>query len=151
MDELTAYCGLYCGHCYSRTHIAPTAQALQEQMRLQGFETFGPYMEDYEAFWRFLTALNAASGCPGCRENGGNPSCSMRICAREKGVDACPLCEEYPCDRLQRLDTTSSYPTLKEDNMMMHRMGYAAWEDMQQARRKRGFTYVHEREKRRTL
>ena len=150
MDEMTAYCGLYCGHCYSRTHIAPTARALQAQMRLQGFETFGPYMEDYEAFWRFLTTLNEAEGCPGCRGNGGSPACGMRACAREKGVDACPLCAEYPCDKFHWLDSTPNYPMLKEDNLLMRREGYSAWEAMQCARREQGFTYAEEREKRRT-
>jgi len=64
-DRYTAYCGLYCDHCYSRTHIAPTAAKLKEQMRAQGFESFGPYMPDYEAFWRFLSTLIDAEGCPG--------------------------------------------------------------------------------------
>lgn len=146
-DQYIAYCGLYCGHCYSRTHIAPTAQLLKAQMQAQGFESFGPYMPDYEEFWRFMNTLIEAEGCPGCRQDGGSPACAMRTCAREKQVEACPLCDAYPCDKLDWLNTSTAYPMLKSDNLLMKEQGLAAWEAMQATRRSEGFTYIEEREK----
>lgn len=146
-NRYIAYCGLFCGHCYSRTHIAPTAKELKAQMQAQGFETFGPYMPDYTEFWRFMNTLIEAEGCPGCRQGGGSPACAMRTCAREKQVEACPLCKEYPCDHFYWLDTSVAYPMLKGDNQFMREQGLEAWRAMQKARRDNGFTYVEEREK----
>ena len=146
-SKYITYCGLYCAHCYSRTHIVPTAQKLKEQMQEQGFESFGPYMQDYIEFWRFLSTLIDAEGCPGCRQDGGSPACSMRICARENQVESCPLCSEYPCDKFGWLKTTSAYPMLENDNQLMQEHGLQAWEMMQKARREDGFTYIEERKK----
>ena len=64
---------------------------------------FDPYMPNFTEFWEFLKALIDAEGCPGCRKGGGNPACKMRTCAREKGVEACPLCNEYPCENFNWL------------------------------------------------
>lgn len=146
-SKYIAYCGLYCGHCYSRTHVAPTAQMLRAQMRLQGFESFGPYMQDYEAFWRFLTTLVEDEGCPGCRQEGGSPACAIRVCARERKLEACPLCGDYPCDKLAWVDASTAYPMLKADNELMREKGLEAWADMQDARRENGFTYAEERQR----
>jgi hypothetical protein len=55
---------------------------LLDQMKRQGFETFGPYMQNYKEFREFMNTLIGAEGCPGCRQGGGNPACGMRICAR---------------------------------------------------------------------
>lgn len=147
-NRYIAYCGLDCSHCYSRTHVAPTAEALRAQMRDQGFESFGPYMDDYHAFWRFLNTLIEAEGCPGCRQEGGNPGCVIRPCAREKGLEACALCGEYPCERLAWVKGSVNYPTLEGDNALMREMGLDAWKAMQAARRAEGFTYVQARKER---
>lgn len=147
---MIAYCGLYCGHCYSRTHVAPAARELKEYMRRQGFEDFGPYMPNYKEFWGFLTTLIDAEGCPGCRQDGGSPACAMRTCARERQVDACPLCGEYPCDKFGWLKETVNYPMLEGDNRFMIEKGLEAWGEMQQERRDAGFTYVEEKMKRNT-
>jgi hypothetical protein len=145
--HLISYCGLYCGHCFSRTHIAPTATKLKDYMRRQGFETFGPYMPNFKEFWKFTTVLIDAEGCPGCGKNGGNPSCEIRICAREREIISCPLCEEYPCAKFSWLPASENYPMLAKDNLYLKENGLDAWIEMQINRRLQGFTYVEEREK----
>ena len=144
-NKLIAYCGLYCGHCYSRTHIVPTAKKLIEQMQAQGFESFGPYMPDYIEFRRFMDMLIDADGCPGCRQDGGSPGCNMRVCAREKQVEACPLCNEYPCEKFAWLETSTAYPMLENDNQLMQERGLGTWKTVQKERREKGFTYIEER------
>lgn len=149
MDEkMTAYCGLYCGHCFSRTHVAPAADVLRGYMKRQGFETFGPYMDNYKEFWDFLGTLIDAEGCPGCRADGGSPACVRRTCARERQVEACPLCEDYPCEHYSWLDGAKNYPTLKTDNQYMQDHGLECWLEMQSERRAAGFTYIEDREAR---
>ena len=146
-NQYIAYCGLYCGHCFSRTHVAPTANRLRDYMKRQGFESFGPYMPNYKEFWEFLNLLIDAEGCPGCRQEGGNPGCKIRVCAREKGLEACPLCKEYPCEKFDWLPTATNYPMLEGDNHYLKEHGLDAWLAMQEERRLQGFTYVEEREK----
>ena len=145
--QYITYCGLYCGHCFSRTHVAPTAAVLRDYMKRQGFETFGPYMPNFTEFWAFLKVLIEAEGCPGCRKNGGNPACKIRTCAREKGVEACPLCGEYPCENFNWLASSTSYPMLEKDNLYLQENGLNSWLSMQKERRLQGFTYVEERER----
>jgi len=145
-NQYIAYCGLYCGHCFSRTHIAPTANTLRDYMKRQSFESFGPYMQNYKEFWEFLNVLIEAEGCPGCRKDGGSPACGMRTCAREKGVEACPLCNEYPCGKFDWLPSSTSYPMLEKDNQFLKENGLNSWIIMQEERRAQGFTYIEERE-----
>jgi hypothetical protein len=146
-NKYTAYCGLYCGHCFSRTHIKPTAETLLNYMKRQGFETFGPYMPNYKEFWEFLNTLIDAEGCPGCKQDGGNPACEMRNCARNKHIEACPLCEDYPCTKFDWLPDSEAYPMLKSDNQYMKAHGFDAWLEMQKKRRLEGFTYIESRER----
>jgi hypothetical protein len=145
--QLVACCGIYCGHCFSRTHIAPTAALLQDYMKRQGFETFGPYMPNFKEFWEFMKVLIEAEGCPGCKKDGGSPACAIRTCARDKNVEACPLCSDYPCEKFSWLPSSESYPTLEKDNQLLRDNGLDAWLAMQEKRRIAGFTYVEEREK----
>jgi hypothetical protein len=40
--------------------------------------------------------------CPGCSEMEGKPfwgSCSLYSCIKERDVEHCGLCDEFPCDR----------------------------------------------------
>ena len=71
----------------------------------------------------------------------------MRICARDKGVEACPLCSEYPCENFNWLASSTSYPMLGKDNQYLQENGLNKWFTMQKERRSQGFTYVEEREK----
>ena len=115
-------------------------------MKRQGFETFGPYMPNFNEFWGFLNVLIDAEGCPGCRQNGGNPSCEIRRCAREKEIILCPLCSDYPCSKFNWLPTSKNYPMLVKDNLYLKENGLDEWLAMQEDRRSQGFTYVEERE-----
>jgi hypothetical protein len=83
--------------------------------------------------------------CTSCREGGGNPGCAIRICAKEKGVEMCALCESYPCERFSGL--FDGYSMLKKDNALLRDQGMEAWLKMQEERRLRGFSYADEKEK----
>lgn len=108
--ERLAPCGLDCSRCYAREggDIQSAALALREA--LAGFEHMAPRIEGrypalahYEHF-REVLDLACAGGCPDCRSGGPEmPFCAARTCFREKGVDFCFQCDEYPCER-------NSYP-----------------------------------------
>ncbi|MBN2379955.1 DUF3795 domain-containing protein [candidate division WOR-3 bacterium] len=108
MDDLTGYCGLYCGACSFKV-------AFDEQDHSH-LENLPPRLSKYaEAPPRF---------CPGCR----NPKslcteCGIRDCARERSLDHCGICSEFPCSRIlafagdglpHHADVTKNLELLKE-------------------------------------
>lgn len=80
-----SYCGMYCGAC-------SIMKAYQTGIK-------DPFAE----FWVKSGAELKCHGCKsevvfeGCAEFGGCATCAMRTCAREKGVERCLSCPEFPC------------------------------------------------------
>ncbi|MFZ5924886.1 MAG: DUF3795 domain-containing protein [Bacillota bacterium] len=140
--EEVAYCGLYCGLCASRRRIPQQAVMLRETLRREGYDKgyFDvPGLEGiFSAFWKGLNLL-ADVPCPGCRAGAGFPDCSVRACARGREVTACPLCPDYPCDRLGIL---KHYPLLLADGRRMQQVGLEKWVAEQEARATTGFAYA---------
>ena len=138
---MVTYCGLYCGLCAQRGRIPRQANTLRESMSREGYELWGAEIPGFEEFWRFLKALcEPEKSCPGCRQGGGPPFCSIRTCARGRGVDICVECEEYPCRRVEGI--AKGYPTLIADGKRMGEIGVEAWIEEQEERAKTGFAYV---------
>jgi len=139
--KLVTYCGLYCGLCAQHGRIPRQANALRESMVKEGYESWGKEISGFNECWKFLTDLcNPDRACPGCRQGGGPPFCSIRKCARERKVDICVFCEEYPCRRV--LEIARGYPTLIADGKRMQELGIEAWIQEQQEREKTGFAYA---------
>lgn len=102
-----APCGLDCGRCadYENGEIKDLSTNL---IRLLG--NYGrvakmkaeakPLFNNYAQFEEILTAFSQAS-CSGCRgENVLCPiTCAAKTCYKEKGVDFCFQCGEYPCEK----------------------------------------------------
>lgn len=139
--DLVTYCGLYCGLCASRGRIPRQANVLRESMSKEGYEFWGKDLPGFNEFWSFLSDLSDPDkGCPGCRKGGGPPFCSIRKCARERKVDVCVFCEQYPCGRV--LEIAKGYPTLIADGERMRKLGMEAWLQEQEERAKTGFAYA---------
>lgn len=139
--ELVAYCGLYCGLCAQRGGIPHQADALRESMVKEGYEFWGKELLGFNEFWSFpIDLCDPDKACSGCRQGGGPPFCSIRKCARERQVDICISCEEYPCNRV--LGIAKGYPTLIADGNRIQEVGIEAWIQEQEERAKTGFAYV---------
>jgi len=139
--KLVTYCGLYCGLCAQRSRIPREANRLKESMVKEGYEFWGKELPKFKDFWTFLTDLsNPEKSCPGCRQDGGPPFCSIRKCARKSKIDVCIFCKEYPCKRV--LGIAKGYPTLIADGKRMKEIGVEAWVKEQEERSKTGFAYV---------
>jgi len=110
-------------------------------MAKEGYEFWGKELSGFDEFWEFLTDLcDPDKSCPGCRQDGGPPFCSIRKCARRQEVEVCVFCEEYPCKRV--LGIAKGYPTLLADGERMREIGMDAWVREQEERAKTGFAYV---------
>ena len=139
--QLVTYCGLYCGLCGERARIPYRAHALREAMTKEGYEFWGGEIPGFREFWSFLANLcEPDRACPGCRRGGGPPFCAIRKCARERVVDVCGFCDEYPCERV--LAIAQGYPTLLADGQRMREIGLERWIEEQEERAGTGFAYV---------
>lgn len=79
--------------------------ALKEEMEKSKF--------DYDQFKAGLEWFTK-TGCPGCREGGGNPVCPIRMCVQAKKLRGCWECSEMEeCRTLVMFEKESSYRVLE--------------------------------------
>jgi hypothetical protein len=145
MDKKYAcYCGLYCENCAVKVKVEPAAKVLYDQMKAAGFEDVISFIPGGEGFWSFLKGMSNEGMCVSCKDGGGNPGCAVRICAKEKGVEMCAFCEDYPCGKFADfLNVTVGYPVLEHDNALLRDKGWDAWAELQDERRAKGYTYAN--------
>ena len=143
MDKKYAcYCGLCCESCAVKVKAEPAAKVLYDEMKKAGFEEVISFIPGGEGFWPFLKGMADEGLCISCKDGGGNPGCSVRICAKEKGVEMCALCEHYPCDKISAfIKASAGYAVLEHDNALLRDKGWEAWSELQDERRKKGFSY----------
>ncbi len=140
MDEkYICYCGGYCENCAVMAKVAPAAKTLYAEMKKAGFEEVIHLIPGCDAFWPFLKHMAEDGICVSCRAGSGDPDCPVRLCAKEKGIEICPACPEYPCAKFDAF--FERCPVLKSDNALLREQGMDAWAKMQDERRARGFTY----------
>lgn len=103
-----APCGLDCGRCadYQNGEIKLLTQHVTKllgnydrlaQMKVEVKPVFNNYSHFKEILYSF-----AHASCSGCRgDNVQCPliTCSARTCVREKAIDFCFECDEYPCEK----------------------------------------------------
>jgi len=138
--EFVGYCGLCCELCAERARIPRQAAALQQAMAEEGWPYWGHTVPGFTEFWEFLEKLHIQEGCPGCRAGGGFPECQIRVCARERVLELCNRCPDFPCDHIEALGAV--YPTLIADNRRLQRVGLEQWLREQKERAQRGFVYA---------
>ena len=139
--EYMCYCGLYCENCSVKARVEPAAKVLYEEMKRAGFEGIIRFMPNGEGFWSFLKDAAENDICVSCKSGkGGNPACPIRICAKEKGVEMCALCGEYPCGKFG--DASAMHTKWHQDNILLRGQGMEAWSKLQDERKARGFTYA---------
>jgi hypothetical protein len=112
MDKkFSCYCGLYCKHCVVKVKVEPAAKVLYDEMKKAGFEDVISFIPGGEGFWPFLKSMANDGLCISCRDGSGDPDCTFRKCAKEKGVEMCAFCDEYPCDKFDAfLNVSVGYP-----------------------------------------
>ena len=147
MDRKYAcYCGLYCENCAVKANVGPAAKVLYDEMEKAGFEDVISYIPGGDGFWPFLKGMANDGMCISCKDGGGNPGCAIRICAKDRGVDMCALCSDYPCDKIAAfLKESVGYSVLEQDNALLRDKGWDAWAELQDKRRAAGFCYSDEK------
>lgn len=139
--KVVTYCGLYCDLCGGRSRIPHRAQKLRDSMVEEGYESWGNEISGFTPFWTFLNNVcDPEKACPGCRQGGGPPFCSIRKCAQERKVDVCAFCQDYPCRKINEL--ARGYPTLIADGKRIREIGIDTWIEEQKKRANTGFIYA---------
>ena len=147
MDErYICYCGLYCGNCSIKAKIDPAAETLRNEIKKIGYdEIIINYIPGGKEFWNFLTGMTETGSCVSCKSGmGGDPACPIRKCASGRDVSVCALCDDYPCEKFDG-PLFKSCPVAKSDNELIRTKGMAAWGELQDGRRRNGFTYQDDR------
>jgi hypothetical protein len=132
IDEI-AYCGLNCRLCNLTTILPDAAASLRDIMQGDGWDKFGQLLyPEFASFWKILKELSALKEtCPMCKGGCGNPECPFRICARERGLQLCAECPDYPCQPLKDF-FTGHYEKLAVNNKRIREIGIEAWLEEQQ-------------------
>lgn len=123
-EKLIAYCGIFCGECFSYSgKIADFARDLRKELRqsrfdkiaeslssISFFKTFKKYPECYEV----LGAMVKLRCKNECRNGGGNPYCVIKKCCQKKQIEGCWLCDGFEdCKKMDFLKTTHGDALLK--------------------------------------
>lgn len=131
-----APCGLDCSRCadYAGGEIRNLSTHLGEL--LNGYlrvakvrESIMPVFNGYPQFQEVLKSFSQAA-CSGCR--GDNVLCPIEcvagVCTREKGVDFCFQCEEFPCSKKIDIQTKERWLRF---NLRMKEIGVEAFYEEQ--------------------
>ena len=138
--EKVTWCGLYCGLCAQGKRIPEQAAALQGTMKKENWDVWAAELPGFRDFWTFLDGLTQNGQRASCRGGTcGAPFCSIRKCASEKGIDACPFCDDYPCYRI--LGLAEGYVNLLGEGKRMKEKGLETWIAEQEERARTGFCY----------
>ncbi|MDD2517078.1 MAG: DUF3795 domain-containing protein [Thermovirgaceae bacterium] len=106
LTSMIAPCGLDCSKClaFEEGDIRKNASELKKLLgkNFSGYASrfagMNPAFEGYAEFARLLEYL-ATGPCGGCRkESCLFGECRVRDCVREKGVDYCCECPQFPCE-----------------------------------------------------
>lgn len=119
--KILAPCGLNCGKCqaFAEGDIKKNAQELKRLLGsfdsyAERFSKFLPVFKNYPQFKEMLNLFSEAN-CKGCRQGDCKyPNCGVAGCYKQKGVDFCFRCNEFPCEK------TNFDPNLKQRWLKMN-------------------------------
>lgn len=104
-EDLTAYCGLYCGDCIRyRSKACDLATALLKELQKRQFLDYSrvkrfqvPEFEKYESMITALTALSQLQCETPCRRGGDGcgGSCPIIRCVKDKSLKGCWECADF--------------------------------------------------------
>jgi hypothetical protein len=135
--KLIGYCGVYCGTCgmYKGRIYAKIAQEFLEVIKAAGYPeelTINPkgIKPDFD-FNEFLKGLeyfskeDSAAFCQVSCKQGGGVACKNRPCARERVIEICYECKDFPCKYFSK--HLEKYPEKLKDYELFKKLGYEGW------------------------
>ncbi len=101
MDEMVVYCGLSCRTC-------PIYLASREANEKKKNDLITGIIRKCKEFYGIKYSIQDINDCDGCKSSGGRifsscSNCEVRVCASEKRIENCIYCEDYSCEKLNKL------------------------------------------------
>ena len=122
IKKILAPCGLNCGKCLAYTEGEIKFHSKKLKDLLGSFnkyaERFSKFMPVFKKYHNFEEILNffIQNECRGCRSGDCKyPNCGVAVCYKQKGVDFCFQCQDFPCEK------TNFDDDLKERWLKMNR------------------------------
>ncbi|MFX0114060.1 MAG: DUF3795 domain-containing protein [Candidatus Hodarchaeota archaeon] len=117
MARLIGYCGNRCYLCPARSKDPVVRQKLVDGWkRIYGFDAY--------------TVDNVqCDGCVSAGDNGrlANNGCSIRSCARKRGIGTCAFCDNFACNKIR--ERITSHEGIILDNWQKIKQGEVSEED----------------------
>jgi len=104
MNEMIAYCGLACHTCVIYLATREKDPKKKREMRVEIAQKINKlYKENMKA--------GNVTDCDGCMPEGGrlfsgSKKCEIRKCAKQKNIENCAHCGQYPCEKLEKFFAT---------------------------------------------
>ena len=122
--KILAPCGLNCNKCFAYINGETRKASIKLQNLLGSFDiyaerfsSFLPVFKNYPSFKSLLSYLTKEN-CSGCREGSClYPDCGVRDCYKNKKVDFCFQCNEFPCEN-SNFDTHLKRRWIQMNNRM---------------------------------
>jgi len=104
MDEEISYCGLACHSCPIFLATREKDKDKRDKMRID-------IAQQIKKHYGQECKPEDVTDCDGCKAKSGilfsgSKNCHIRKCARQKSLENCAHCNEYPCEELEKLFTT---------------------------------------------
>lgn len=150
--DFVGYCGLYCNACGIRQEkIKAAANNLRGILSHYGFDKmmpelakWEPSLKHYDTFTEVMNGLVKMFGdCPGCLQEGGDPNCKVRLCAKQKGYRTCAECSETEtCENLAPY--RKGYKGLIPAHQNIRKNGIGSYAEGMQKKVDNGYSYLEE-------
>lgn len=150
--NLVGYCGLYCNACGIRQEKIKTAvNNLRSLIAVYGFDKIMPELANWEPSFKHYNEFNQIMDglvklfgyCPGCLQNGGDPNCKVRVCAKEKNYRTCAECSEIEtCEPLAPY--RDGYKGLVPALRTIKQRGIEKYANKMQKKVDKGYCYLEE-------
>jgi hypothetical protein len=121
MDEISC-CGLNCSKCVSyKGKYSKKAKEITQAIEKSHMDSWHDKSKkepefSWHDFKKGLQWFSKLPGCRGCRECGAVPNCIIRACCKEKKVENCSKCSEFPCDKVAKFKEAMSIDIVKNFN-----------------------------------
>jgi hypothetical protein len=115
VENQIGFCGIWCGSCPAGNgSVVELTRRYEETIKRNQLEKWAPKDFDFKEFMKGLASLQRVPLCQGCLKGGGNPTCAIRICAKEKKLSNCNQCKLLTsCKNFDMLE--KSHPNIKQD------------------------------------
>lgn len=111
------FCGIWCGSCLGGNDALQELTRKYEQVircSKEALETWAPKEFDFNGLLNDLGNIQAMPLCLGCKNNHGNSTCEIRICAQKNNITNCNQCGELTeCKNFKLLEQNN--PKIREE------------------------------------